>query len=199
MRAALRSAPPLPLSREIVLDCVNSENERAQEQEQTFRDLLGSPDTGIVGHRSGSLNGVTGHIAESVAAVLLDEVGYVPLEHFPGPFSGGHGIDLAMFSPETGSVVVVEVKGTLQRKRWPRLTTGEAYQMSPEWLDKPDNPGMSNLEFTSADVHAAVVLISFVRMQWKCVVSAGFDIVHPISTHDDLCDLTWAIGEQGTA
>jgi hypothetical protein len=62
--------------------------------------------------------------------------------------------------------------------------------MSPEWLDKPDNPGMSDLEFTSADVHAAVVLISFARMQWKCVVSSGFDVVHPISEHDDLRTLT---------
>jgi hypothetical protein len=42
--------------------------------------------------RSGALPGITGHVAESVVAVVLNELGYEQFHGFEGP--GRHGVDL---------------------------------------------------------------------------------------------------------
>lgn len=85
-----------------------------------------------------AIAGVTGHVAESVAELLLGEIGWRVLWHFVGP--GRHGIDLLFLAP--GDVVVaVKVKGTLVGGRVPGLSRRELAQMSAAWIDKADNPG----------------------------------------------------------
>ena len=140
--------------------------------------------------RAGGLNGVTGHIAESVTEMLLVDAGWTPVEQFVGPFSGGHGIDLAMLSPDMESVFVVEVKGTLQSGRWPRLTRGEIDQMSQVWLSLPGNPGMQSAGVGGDDVSGLVISIQFAKRQWKGVFTLDFGDVHNVTGIEQLAELT---------
>jgi hypothetical protein len=63
---------------------------------------------------------VTGHVAESVAELLLDRERWQVLWHFPGP--GRHGIDLAFLTSDS-KVTAVEVKGTLVCRAHPPAIT----------------------------------------------------------------------------
>ncbi|NYF11192.1 hypothetical protein HDC94_002348 [Leifsonia sp. AK011] len=190
LAAALRAAPPLELAPELVASCIDSKHEVAQLAESHFRTAFESSLYRIPRHeRAGGLNGVTGHIAESVAETILVDAGWTPVEHFVGPFSGGHGIDLAMLSPDQEHLFVVEVKGTLQPTRWPRLTRGELDQMSPEWLSQPDNPGMQSIGVEGDDVSGLVVSIQFARRQWKAVVTPDFRDIQTVSAVEQLDEL----------
>lgn len=126
------------------------------------------------GDRPGGLAGVTGHIAESVAESMLVDAGWTPLTQFEGPFSGGHGVDLLMIDLATEQLAAVEVKGTLQERRWPRLSRGEVAQFSAAWLDKPDNVGMRELDLSSSSVIGLVVLLQFRRTEWRAVRTEDF-------------------------
>lgn len=184
---ALRSAPALELPRELVESCIDSGHESAQLAESQFRAAFERSLSEIPrAARAGGLNGVTGHIAESVAEVMLAEIGWSPVEHFTGPFSGGHGIDLAMLAPDQEHLFVVEVKGTLQPNRWPRLTRGEIDQMSPDWLSQPDNPGMQSLGVDGDDVGALVLLVQFAKRQWKGVMTPDFEDIQVLSSLEQL-------------
>jgi hypothetical protein len=138
--------------------------------------------------RVGRLGGVTGHIGESVVEVILEEIGYSMLWHFTGPFAGGHGVDLLVLSPD-GNMLAVEVKATLRAGRWPRPSRGELTQMTGGWLDKADNPGMADWDLGSDDVYGAVAVVNLAAMQWRCVLTADFMRVHPLSNLDALADL----------
>lgn len=185
--AAIRSAPALELPRELVESCIDSGHDSALLAESQFRTAFERSLSAIPrAERAGGLSGVTGHIAESVAEVMLAEIGWSPVEHFIGPFSGGHGIDLAMLAPDQEHLFVVEVKGTLQSSRWPRLTRGEIDQMSPEWLSQPDNPGMQSVGVAGDDVSALVLLIQFARRQWKGVMTPDFGDIQVLSSLEQL-------------
>jgi hypothetical protein len=129
--------------------------------------------------RRGALGGRTGHIGESVVEMLLDNIGYSMLQQFCGPSSGGHGADLIVASP-AGEIAVVEVKATLRAGRWPRPSHGELNQLTPEWLDKPDNPAMIDLGLTSDDVWGMIAVVNFAECRWKVAVTTDFRQVHPI-------------------
>jgi hypothetical protein len=140
--------------------------------------------------RSGSLAGATGHIAESVIELLLEPYGYVPIHHFVGP--GQHGVDLLFLTPDTEAVVGVEVKGTLRGGRWPRLSRTEIQQMSAEWIDKPDNPGMHEWGLGSADVYGAVAQVNFSDMVWRMAFTTDFKELQPVTEEGQIADpVTW--------
>lgn len=183
LTAALRDATPMALPIDFVESCIDSGHERAAASEAQFRRAFGDGLGGIPRHeRLGGLNSVTGHIAESVTELLLADLGWTPVDHMVGPFSAGHGIDLAFLTSAMDRVVVVEVKATLRAAGWPRLTRAEVEQFSPEWLDKADNPGMASLGLTSADVSGLVVMIQFARREWRCAVTNDFLTATPV--HD---------------
>jgi hypothetical protein len=169
---------------------MDSGQERAAASEALFRRAFTEGLPSIPrNERSGGLNSVSGHVAESVAAMLLVDLGWTPVDQMIGPFSAGHGIDLAFLTSTMDRVVVVEVKGTLRPTGWPRLSRSTLEQFSPEWLDKPDNPGMANLELTSRDVSGLVLMIQFARREWKCAVTNDFRTgtpVHDLAEVEDL-------------
>ena len=134
--------------------------------------------------------GVTGHVAESVTEVLLDNLGWRALWHFTGP--GRHGVDLVFLAPND-VVVAIEVKGTLVRRRIPRLSGRELTQMSAAWIDKADNPGMAELGLQSADVYGGVVVVNFGDMIWRTALTAEFVTLRPVMSSTQLTDLRWLI------
>jgi hypothetical protein len=132
--------------------------------------------------------GVTGHIAESVTEVLLDHLDWRVLWHFTGP--GRHGVDLIFLAPDD-KVVAVEVKGTLTAGHIPQLSRREITQMSTEWVDKADNPGMAELGLRSADVYGAVAVINFADMTWRVALTADFSVLSPVIHLGQLTRLSW--------
>ena len=132
--------------------------------------------------------GETGHIAESVTEVLLDRLDWRVLWHFTGP--GRHGVDLVFLTPDD-KVAAVEVKGTLTTGRIPRLSRREITQMSAEWVDKADNPGMAELGLRSADVYGAVAVINFADMTWRIALTADFSALSPVTDLGQLTRLGW--------
>ncbi|HKP42249.1 hypothetical protein [Mycobacterium sp.] len=200
MRESLRAATPFELPADLVMACSDSaaNEEKVQKLEELFRVAVRTSLASIpTVDRTGRLNGITGHIAESVVAALLEELGFTPLQHMVGPESGGHGVDLLMLTPGLEAVFSIEVKGTLQRARWPRLTRGEVAQMTAEWLDKSDNPGMADHDLVSGDVYGAVVLVNFARMQWKAAVTADFRGAYAITDKEQLEHVAWLVDASG--
>ena len=196
MRASLRAATPFDLPADLVMSCSDSAaNEvKVQKLEERFRLAVTTSLASIpTADRTSRLNGITGHVAESVVASLLEELGFTPLQHMVGPESGGHGVDLLMLTPGFEAVFSIEVKGTLQRGRWPKLTRGEVAQMTAEWLDKSDNPGMADHDLVSDDVYGAVVLVNFARKQWKVAVTADFSSAYAITDTAQLEDVEWLV------
>src|SRR5207244_3749310 len=145
----LAPARPLPLERELVLDCVDVK-ERPQDLPfaAAFEQTLQTLEPAV---RRGALAGITGHVAESVTELMLERLGWTPVWHFVGP--GRHGVDLLMLGPSAERLFAVEVKGTLRPRQWPRLRRAELTQMAVEWLDKADNPAMSEWGVASEDVY----------------------------------------------
>ena len=185
LREAVRITQALPLPMEVVTSCLLD-----REQDQTFRKALEHGLATIApAMRRGALGGVTGHVAESVVAVLLEQLGYFVVWQFVGP--GAHGVDLLELSPDTNRLLAVEVKGTLRPRRWPSLSKGELNQFTPGWLDKRDNPGMFEWNIESDDVYGGIFLINFADRLWKAVLTNEFGVFHPISSPDDLQDLSW--------
>jgi hypothetical protein len=153
---------------------------------QALRHGLGSlaPD-----RRTGGLAGTTGHVAESLVELLLDELGYHPLSHFVGP--GRHGIDLLMFHPETEQLLAVEVKGTLSARRWPRLGGGQLMQMSPEWIERAIGLAIDP-SVAARDLVGAFVAVNFARLAYRVAVSKDFVRWRSALGLQSLLDLTAA-------
>lgn len=187
LRSALVTAPAMPLDAELVESCAHSGAEPAALAEAQFLTAFrGSLADVPRSQRAPGLNGVTGHVAESVVESMLADLGWVPLEHFTGPFSGGHGIDLAMATPDLEGVYAIEAKGTLAARGWPRLRAGDIPQLTPEWLAKADNPGVESLGLEPAGLGIIAVLVHFGRRQWKAVKSNDLDTVAVVEDGSDL-------------
>lgn len=139
--------------------------------------------------RRGALAGVTGHVAESVAEIVLERAGWTPVWHFVGP--GRHGVDLLLLGPRQERLFAVEVKGTLRVRHWPRMRRGALSQMDVAWLDKADNPAMSEWGVTSDDVCGAIVLINFAELTFKVALSSDFTIWHAIEQVEQMETLDW--------
>ena len=185
LSAALRVTVSFPLDETAVTSCLLD-----RPADEIFRRAF---DHGLaslpVGERRGALASTTGHIAESVVAALFEALGYFVVSQFTGV--GGHGIDLLELSPDTNRLLAIEVKGTLRRRRWPRLTKGDVAQFSPAWLDKLDNPGVAAWDLGSTDLYGAIVLVNFADRRWKVVLTEDFELLRPITSLDELSDLAW--------
>jgi hypothetical protein len=128
----------------------------------------------------------TGHIAESLVAVILAELGYSLVWQLTGP--GHHGVDLIELAPDGERLVAVEVKGTLRARRWPRLSGRELRQMSAGWLDKADNPGMKEWGLESADLCGAVIAVNFAEMAMRAGITFDFETMQPVKDLGELAD-----------
>jgi hypothetical protein len=64
-------------------------------------------------------------------------------------------------------------------------------QMSAEWVDKADNPGMAELELRSDDVYGAVAVINFADMAWRMAVTSDFSVLVPVAHAGQLRCLDW--------
>jgi len=182
--AVLRRSAAFPISSEVVAGCL------APEAPGDALFLRGWR-TGIANLSRGERNavaGVTGHVAESVAELMLDRLDWRVLWHFEGP--GRHGVDLVFLTPDD-KVVVVEVKGTLVGGTIPRLTRRQLAQMSDAWIDKRDNPGMAELELNSTDVYGAVLAVNFRDLSWRVALTADFATLHPVEALEQLAALDW--------
>ena len=191
MRVALRHAPSFLLPPGIVDGCIDSGHDAVRHSEELFRTAYESSLQALDRAERHAVGPVTGHVAESVAAVILDELGWHVVEQFVSPRSGGHGIDLAMLSPQMDRLFAVEVKGTLQEQRWPRLSRGEFDQMTRAWLDKPDNPGMSELGVLAEDIYGLVIFIQFRQRRWKAAITTDFERASGVGNAAQLADLVW--------
>jgi hypothetical protein len=189
---ALAAAPALDLSEDIVEACLDSGDERARAADSQLRGVF---ERGLAAvprtERAGSLNGATGHLAESVVESILGDAGWIAVEHFVGPFSGGHGVDLGMMSPAFDRIFAIEVKGTFQPTRWPQLSRGTIDQMTQEWLSKPDNPAVSSVGVNPNEYSAMVVLVQFSLRKWKAAISDKLVSAMPLSSIEQLGDLGW--------
>jgi hypothetical protein len=171
--------------------CIDSGDGAARQSEALFRTAYESSLKALDRAQRHPVGPVTGHIAESVAALILDEMGWRVVEQFVFPRSGGHRIDLAMLSPEMDRLFAVEVKATLQEQRWPRLSRGEFDQMTSAWLNKPNNPGRSELGVLAEDIYGLVILIHFRQRRWKAAITADFERASGIGSTAELADLAW--------
>jgi hypothetical protein len=99
-------------------------------------------------------------------------------------------VDLLFLTPDD-KVIAVEVKGTLTAGRIPRLSRRELTQMSAEWVDKTDNPGMAELGLRSTDIYGAVAVINFADMTWRIALTADFSELAQVVHTSQLNDLSW--------
>jgi hypothetical protein len=181
INAALRSAPPLPLSAAVVASCLDLGNPLDARFAHAWTHSLQVLERRL---RGDALAGVSRHVAESVVEVLLADVGYRAVWQFTGP--GRHGVDLLMASPTLDHVLAIEVKGTLRARHVPRLSRRAVAQMSAAWVDQRDNPGMAEWQLQSADVYGAVVAVSFAEMAVRAIVSEDFEHWRPVAALEDL-------------
>jgi Holliday junction resolvase-like predicted endonuclease len=180
---ALRRALALPVGPELVRACMVDDP-----RDELFERAWVSGISTLSGRERSAIAGVTGHVAESLAVVLLAEVGWHVLWQFAT--TGGHGIDLLMLSPDQ-RVVAIEVKGTLVAGHVPNLSRRRLAQMSRAWVDKPDNPGMHLYELNSSDVYGAVITVNFVDLVWRCAFTNDFVALRPVEDLHQLADLAW--------
>jgi len=182
INAALRRAPAVPLAASVVSSCLDPE--RRPEDVRFALAWTRSPQALTRDERRGALAGITGHVAESAVEVLLDDLGYHAVHDFVGP--GRHGIDLLMLGPDAGHMLAIEVKGTLRPGHVPRLTRRAVAQMSAEWIDKTDNPGMAEWDLRSEDVYAAVIAVNFADMVVRAVVSVDLERWSPVASLEEI-------------
>ncbi len=182
--SALRQATAFPVDTATVSDCLDP----SSTADSLFARAWRSGPASLTHAERCAVAGITGHLAESVTEILLDQFEWRPLWHFTGP--GRHGIDLALLTPD-GNIVAAEVKGTLVARRIPRLTHRELAQMSAEWVDKANNPGMAELGLRSTDVYGAVSVINFADMTWRIALTANFSALHPVTHAEQLTGLNW--------
>ena len=184
--AALRLAAAFPLDASAIADCLDLTIAKDALFDQAWRSGVGS----LTRHERCAIAAVTGHVAESVTELLFDSIGWQILWHFAGP--GLHGVDLVLLAPDD-KVFAVEVKGTLVSGRFPRLSHRELAQMSGAWIDKTDNPGMTELGLDSSDIQGAVVAINLADRTWRAALTNNFKQLHPVTTLDQLHDLDWIV------
>jgi hypothetical protein len=72
-----------------------------------------------------------------------------------------------------------------------RLSRRDVEQMSAEWLNNVDNPGMRELELAHKDLYGAVVLINFADPTFRVAMTADFVRLHPVRSDEQLSDPSW--------
>lgn len=131
---------------------------------------------------------ITGTVAESLAEVLLADLGFLPIWHLEK--AGLTGVDLVLLDPLGSSLVALEVKGTARTSGWPRLTRGRRDQMTKDWLAAP-NAGMEEWALDSHDLRGMAIAISLAQCKWKVAVTSTFSSWVGIQELQQLEDLSW--------
>jgi hypothetical protein len=186
-RHPVTRARELPLERSTIASCLDA---NARPSDAIFQTAFEESLTALrPAQRSGALAGITGHVAESVVELVLEGLGWTPVWHFIGP--GRHGVDLLLLGPGAERLFAVEVKGTLRPRRWPRIRRGELTQMDVGWLDKADNPAMTDWGVTSDDVYGGIVLVNFADLLYKVALTSDFANWRPIERLEQLAVLDW--------
>lgn len=193
---ALRSATAFEVPDEILANRLRAtpdlvrEADRLAKIEAGIRQLLlhGTP---LPPERRAAARPVLGNAAEAVVESLLVEAGWTPLDHDAHGVSFGHGVDLLMLGPALERVVTVEVKSTVQPARWRRLSRHGIGQLTPEWLDKVDNPGMRGLRANSSDVYVMIAQLQLTRRRWRACLGPTASSARPLVSAAQLDDLDW--------
>ncbi len=184
LRRALRAATPFSLDPATIDDCVDENHDPF---DAVFRHARSSGLGSLSPReRTGHLWRVIGEVAESVAELVLDEVGYSVFWHITE--SGVHGVDLLFLSPDE-SVLALEVKGTLLAGAIPRLTPSRLRQMSREWLNQPDNPAMTEWALEADDLYAGVMVVDLATPAFRIALSADFATYAPVLEREQLVSL----------
>jgi hypothetical protein len=179
--AALRSAPTHPLDLSLIRECIYSGDPKLRHAEDQFKHALTHGLSTLPSPtRSPLLNGVTGLVAESVAATVLESKGWAIFGQTTDPYPSRHGVDLLALSP-SDKVFAIEVKGTLQAARWPRFRASELGQMTATWLNKPDNPLMNEWGLTGLEVYGMVLLLHFGKNLWKGIITEDYIHGRPVT------------------
>jgi hypothetical protein len=174
LRRALRAATPFPLGAETIAGCLGEDDPF----DALFRRARAEGLARLQPReRSGHLWRVIGEVAEAVAEIVLDEVGYRVFWHITE--RGAHGVDLLFLSPDE-CVLALEVKGTLRPGAISRLTPSRLRQMSREWLNKPDNPAMGEWEFEADDLYAGVMVVDLATPAFRIALSGDFETYVPV-------------------
>jgi hypothetical protein len=169
-RAALRAATPFPLPPGTVESCL-------LEDPLFVRAWTDGPASLSAQERRGRLSVDVGTIAESVATLLLQEVGLDVFAELA--LAGIHGVDLLALTP-AGEVTAIEVKGTFRRGAIPRLGRGRLRQMSLEWLSSPANPAMAEWGLEGADVYGAILVVDFADRSWRVALTRHYQTFRPV-------------------
>jgi hypothetical protein len=181
LRAALRAATSVPVAAEIVEGCLDEKRDRF---DVLFRHARAVGLDGLPrSERSGHLWRVVGEVAESVAEIIMADLGYSVFWHIIEP--GVHGVDLLFLSPDE-SVLALEVKGTLRASAIPRMTPSRLRQMSRDWLNQPDNPAMIEWELKAEDLYAGVMIVDLATPAFRVAMSADFETYAPVLQLADL-------------
>lgn len=146
-----------------------------------------------VSQRRGHLPAVIGAVAESVAALLMDSVGFVVFAHLTEP--GARGVDLLLLGPEE-RVLALEVKGTLRPGTLPRLRRSALEQMSAAWLDHWSNRGMAEWGLEAADVYGGVIAVDLAAAEARLAVTADFLEFVPVPGLAELDELLRGLGQR---
>lgn len=189
--SVLRAGHPFPIDPATVAGCLDP----CVEEDLLFQDTWTRVIAGQAPQVPARIAPVTGHVAESVAAILLAGIGFHLFWHLTGP--GRHGVDLLMLDPAGGTAVAWEVKGTLRRRGFPRLSRRDVSQMSPDWLDRHDGTGMSEWGLAAQDVLGGFVVVSFAQMVMWVGVTADYASIKPIRDEEQLRDLSWLGHDRG--
>ena len=178
---ALRAATPFPLDASTIDSCLDEQQDHYDALFRRARSFgLGSIDHT---ERSGHLWRVVGEVAEAVAEIVLDELGYTVFWHITD--TGVHGVDLLFLTPDE-AVLALEVKGTLRVGVIPRLTPSRLRQMSREWLNQPDNPAMSEWELEADDLYAGVMVVDLATPAYRISLSSDFETYVPVTERAQL-------------
>lgn len=182
------------IQRDVVLGCIDEE----QPTDRLFRRAWSQSLTVLTRRQKAAIAPVTGHIAESVVQLILqDDCGYNVVWLLDGP--GTRGVDLIVLPPAGDKVIAVEVKGTLRRNHWPKVSGRLLKQMTQEWLDKPDNPGMGEWGLTSLDLYGGLIQVNFAEMAFRVCFTADFHTWTHVTARHQLHDLAWLAEEPGGA
>lgn len=178
VNTAVRRAKALNIPRHLVLGCLDL----TDINDQRFNDAWGNGIDALEPHqRGGALPGVTGHVAESVAEIVLSDSGYHPMWHFTGPDRSA--FDLLMLSPNADHVVAVGVKGTLCAGRVPRVSPQAVEQMGAAWFDET---GTAHWGLQSTPVYGAVVAVNLGDMTLRAALSTDFERWRPVRSLSEL-------------
>lgn len=183
LRTALRAATAFPVEESAILSCIDTRRAADELFERARVDGLASIERPL---RSGHLARVTGEIAESVAAILLDQCDYSLFWQITTP--GAHGVDLLFLSPDE-AILALEVKGTLRPGAVPRLTPSLRRQMSREWLNDPNNPAMAEWSLQADDLYAGAMIVDLALTHFRIALSHDFDLYTPVTHLEQLRSL----------